>query len=107
MTRLAAIWTCITESNFLPKQSAGDWTRPNGTATSLGIGEGSGGVVHSGTWRGMRVAIKMLADESVESRDDLIAEAHKLQHLRPHRNIVSFCGVCDSPLMVLMDLVSG
>jgi len=62
------------------------------------IGQGAFGIVYLGKWRGSQVAIKtiknLLTDKQLE---DFKQETSVMAKLRPHRNIVTFLGVCTEP----------
>jgi len=71
------------------------------------VGEGAFGAVYLGQWRRMDVAIKQMHPHAARSASaaDIAAfraEARRLATLRPHRNIVQFCGVVLEPTLCIV-----
>lgn len=63
------------------------------------IGKGGYGVVHKGKWRNIAVAVKLIITET--NKDEFLAEAELMHHMRPHENVMQLLGVCSQPVAIV------
>jgi len=75
------------------------------------LGRGAFGVVHKGEWRNTDCVIKLLNENlynnSNESINAFLREAHNVKNMRNHTNVCSIFGICTNPVAIVMEYVPG
>src|SRR4051812_17084180 len=64
--------------------------KPSDLVMGNKIGAGAFGTVYAGTWRGSKVAIKVVQSATQQDWQSFVAEAEVYRSLRPHTNVVLF-----------------
>eukprot|EP01114_Cavostelium_apophysatum_P021359 TRINITY_DN7435_c0_g1_i2.p1 TRINITY_DN7435_c0_g1~~TRINITY_DN7435_c0_g1_i2.p1 ORF type:complete len:454 (-),score=55.97 TRINITY_DN7435_c0_g1_i2:124-1485(-) len=71
------------------------------------IGSGAYGTVFRGRWRETDVAIKVMKSNiGIDQLKDFLKEADVMRTIRPHKNVVTFLGVCRDPLCIVTEFHS-
>jgi len=74
------------------------------------LGEGAFGVVYKANYHLSPVAVKQLKNAGVmnpKQLDNMIKEALTMLSIQPHRNVVSFVGLCISPFCIVTEYLPG
>jgi len=74
------------------------------------LGRGAFGVVWLAAWRMQHVAVKLLStDQGITQKDieDFKSEGELYMSLRPHKNVVTFYGVCVEPMCIVTEYLPG
>jgi len=71
------------------------------------IGKGFFGIVFEGKWRSSTVAVKQLNSPTMSEQDisQFLIEAEFMKNMQPHKNVVTFIGICETPFCIITDYV--
>eukprot|EP01118_Nematostelium_gracile_P015993 TRINITY_DN6534_c0_g1_i1.p1 TRINITY_DN6534_c0_g1~~TRINITY_DN6534_c0_g1_i1.p1 ORF type:complete len:462 (-),score=81.59 TRINITY_DN6534_c0_g1_i1:8-1195(-) len=67
------------------------------------VGQGYYGEVYKGHWRACTVAVKKMKLQNLKTANQFAQEMDVCAKLRPHKNVVSFYGVCPEPLSIVTE----
>jgi hypothetical protein len=71
-------------------------------------GRGAFGVVFLAKWRLQKVAVKKMKETDLSKKEveEFEREVELLSTLRPHRSVVSFFGMCQEPLCIVLEFMA-
>jgi len=71
------------------------------------IGSGAYGAVYAGTWRGAKVAIKVMKSLTSDQLKSFQFEFDTMKNLRPHANCIRLFGICREPFSIITELMEN